>query len=94
VLAEGYLPSTLSDTVSDAQIAQGYDFRWPIESFFKRLKQAGHPLERWEQESGGAIFKRLLISTRAGLLVWRLARERSEAAGQPRTSSRACPDAR
>jgi hypothetical protein len=80
VLAEGYWLGTLPDTVSDAQSAQEYDFRRPIESFFKRLKQAGHPLERREQESGGAIFKRLPIATHACLPVWRLARERGEAA--------------
>jgi hypothetical protein len=68
--------------VSDAQIAQWYDFRWQIESFFKLLKQAGHQLERWEQESGSALFKRLLIATHACLLVWRLARERGEEARQ------------
>ena len=82
VLAEWYWLSALPETVSDAQIALWYYFRWPIESFFKRLKQAGHPLERWEQESGGALFKRLLIATHACLLVWRLARERGEAARQ------------
>ena len=37
-LAEWYWLSTLPETVSDAQIALRYDFRWPIESFFKRLK--------------------------------------------------------
>jgi hypothetical protein len=82
VLAEWYLLSHLPDTVSDAQIAQGYYFRWQIESFFKLLKQAGHQLERWEQESGSALFKRLLNATHACLLVWRLARERGEAARQ------------
>jgi IS4 transposase len=57
VLAEWYLLSALLDAVSDAQIALWYYFRWQIESFFKLLKQAGHPLERWEQESGSALFK-------------------------------------
>jgi hypothetical protein len=74
--------SALPDTVSDAQIALWYYFRWQIESFFKLLKQAGHQLERWDWISGSAIFKRLLIATHACLLVWRLARERGEAARQ------------
>jgi hypothetical protein len=82
--AEWYLLSELPETVSDAQIALWYYFRWQIESFFKLLKQAGHQLESWEQESGRAIFKRLLIATHACLLVWRLARERGKAAEQAR----------
>jgi hypothetical protein len=82
MLAEWYLLSALPDTVSDAQIALWYDFRWQIESFFKLLKQAGHQLERWEQESGAAIFKRLLMATHACLLVWRLARAQGEDARQ------------
>jgi hypothetical protein len=80
MVSEWVLLCDLPDAVSDAQIALWYYFRWRIESFFKLLKQAGHQLERWEQESGGAIFKRLLIATHACLLVWRLAREQSEAA--------------
>jgi hypothetical protein len=62
----------------------GTTCRWPIGSFFKRLKPAGRPLERWEQESGAAIFKRLLMATHACLLVWRLAREQGEDARQTR----------
>jgi hypothetical protein len=84
VLAEWYWLSALPETVSDTPIALRYYFRWQIESFFKRLKQAGHPREHWEQESGSALCKRLLIATHAGLLVWRLARERREAARQTR----------
>jgi len=84
LVAEWYLLSALPETVSDAQIALWYYFRWQIESFFKLLKQAGHQLESWEQESGRAIFKRLLVATHACLLVWRLARERGEASEQAR----------
>ncbi|MBI1907316.1 MAG: transposase [Rhodocyclales bacterium] len=84
LVAEWYLLSALPETVSDAQIALWYYFRWQIESFFKLLKQAGHHLEDWEQESGRAIFKRLLIASHACLLVWRLAREHGEAAEQSR----------
>lgn len=62
LIAEWFLLSSLPETVSDAQIALWYYFRWQIESFFKLLKQAGHHLEHWEQESGRAIFKRLLIA--------------------------------
>jgi hypothetical protein len=82
IISEWVLLCDLPDAVSDVQIALWYHFRWRIESFFKLLKQAGHQLERWEQESGGAIFKRLLIATHACLPVWRLAREQSEAAKQ------------
>lgn len=80
LIAEWFLLSSLPESVSDAQIALWYYFRWQIESFFKLLKQAGHQLEQWEQESGRAIFKRLLIATHACLLVWRLARQSGQAA--------------
>jgi hypothetical protein len=79
-VAEWFLLTSVPDTVSAARIAQWYYFRWQIESFFKLLKQAGHHLEQWEQESGGATFKRLLIATQACVLVWRLARQDSEEA--------------
>lgn len=80
LLAQWYLLSSLPETVEDGRIALWYYFRWQIESFFKLLKQGGHQLERWAQESGVAIFKRLLIATHACVLVWQLARQRGEGA--------------
>lgn len=84
LVAEWYLLTTVPETVSDARVALWYYFRWQIESFFKLLKQAGHHLEAWEQESGRATFKRILIATHACVLVWRLAREESVSAEEAR----------
>jgi len=79
-VAEWFLLTSVPETVSAARVALWYDFRWQIESFFKLLKQAGHQLEQWEQESGGALFKRLLIATQACILVWRLSAQQTEEA--------------
>jgi hypothetical protein len=58
-LAEWYL---LSNTPVTSQIlATWYYWRWQIECFFKPLKQHGLQLEDWQQETGLAIAKRLLI---------------------------------
>lgn len=84
LVAEWYLLTTVPETVSDAQVALWYYFRWQIESFFKLLKQAGHHVEQWAQESGCATFKRILIATCACIQVWRLAREDSASAVETR----------
>ena len=81
-LAQWYLLTSLPASVDEAQVALWYYFRWQIESFFKLLKQAGLQLESWEQESGCAIFKRLLIATQACTLVWQLAARSDEDAVQ------------
>lgn len=83
-VAEWFLLTSVPETESAARIALWYYFRWQIESFFKLLKQAGHQLERWEQESGRATFKRLLIATQACVLVWRLARQETAEADAAR----------
>lgn len=83
-VAEWFLLTSVPETVSASRLALWYYFRWQIESFFKLLKQAGHHLEQWEQESGGATFKRLLIATQACVLVWRLARQETEEADATR----------
>lgn len=62
----------------DKQIALWYYYRWQIESYFKLLKEAGHQLESWEQETGLAVFKRLLIAGSASALAWRLMRATDE----------------
>lgn len=84
VIAEWYLLDNLPDAVPPAQIALWYYFRWRIESFFKLLKKAGHQLESWEQETGGALFKRLLIASHACVLAWHLERARGDFAEQTR----------
>ena len=72
LVAMWYLLCHLQEPVDAAEVVLWYYFRWRIESFFKLLKQAGHQLEHWGQESGTAIFKRLLIASQACVLTWRI----------------------
>lgn len=58
-------------------MARGYYWRWNIESFFKLLKSQGQQLEEWEQETGPAIARRLLVAAMACVLVWQLAQDSS-----------------
>lgn len=67
-----------------ATIARWYAWRWRIESYFKLLKSAGQEIERWEQESGAAIARRLLIASMACLTVWSLRREPGPGAAEVR----------
>jgi hypothetical protein len=77
-----WLLVTNVDGVDASTIALWYYWRWPIESFFKRLKSAGHQLEAWQQESALAIAKRLLVASMAGVTVWAIAADdRPETAG-------------
>ena len=72
LVAQWCLLADVKQTINDATLAKWYYYRWNIESYFKLLKQAGHQLERWEQETGSAVFKRLLIVAQACALVWRV----------------------
>jgi len=74
----------MARSVPDAQIALGYYWQWRIESYFKLLKQAGQQLENWEQESGRAILKHLLIASQVCALVWCLKRTKGAFAEQRR----------
>ncbi len=65
LLAEWYLLSNLEQEVAGERLALWYYWRWRIESYFKLLKGGGHQLENWQQESGEAVFKRLLIASQA-----------------------------
>jgi hypothetical protein len=78
VMAQWYLLADVPDDVSAPTLALWYYYRWRIESYFKLLKQAGHQLESWEQETGGAVFKRLLIVAQACVLAWRIMRAKGE----------------
>ena len=73
VLAEWLLlsnvPASLADT---ARLARGYYWRWRIESFFKLLKSHGQELEQWQQRTGAAIARRLLVAAMACVVVWEL----------------------
>lgn len=74
VLAQWYLLTNVPATVSSATIALWYYWRWLVESFFKLLKAAGMHVEEWQQRSGLALFRRLLVASAACVWVWHLAR--------------------
>lgn len=84
LLAEWYLLSNLEQQVTGEQLALWYYWRWRIESYFKLLKGGGHQLENWQQESGEAVFKRLLIASQACAVSWRIMRAEGEFAEQTR----------
>ena len=63
-----------ADAAGAAQIALWYYWRWRIESFFKLLKSSGQSIEQWQQETGMAIARRLLIAAMACVAVWQLQR--------------------
>ena len=67
------------------EIALWYYWRWKIESFFKLLKSAGQNLESWQQETGLAIAKRLLVVSMACVLVWEIAAAKNEETRSLRT---------
>ena len=70
--------------MNTATIALWYYWRWQIECFFKLLKQAGHHLESWQQESAAAIAKRLLVVSMACVKVWAIAADKSKEAAELR----------
>jgi hypothetical protein len=63
-------------------IAFWYYWRWQIENFFKLLKSHGQELEHWQQESGKAIARRILIAAMACVVVWQLERDDSPEAAE------------
>jgi len=71
--------------VEASEIALWYYWRWKIESFFKLLKSGGQNLESWQQETGLAVAKRLLVVSMACLLVWEIAASESEEVRSLRT---------
>jgi len=77
VLSTWYLLTNVPTDVSAEQIALWYYWRWEIESFFKLLKSGGQQLEHWQQESGLAVLKRLLVASMACAVVWCLQRDES-----------------
>jgi hypothetical protein len=74
LLATWLLLTNVPESVPAATIALWYYWRWSIEKFFKLLKSAGQQLEEWQQESAGAIARRLWVACMACATVWRLAR--------------------
>ncbi len=72
VLAEWMLLTNASKSVHAEHLARCYYWRWRIESFFKLLKSHGQQLEQWQQETGPAIARRLLVASMACVVVWQL----------------------
>lgn len=70
-LARWYLLSNVMDVTSET-LATWYYWRWSIESWFKVLKSHGFQLEHWQQASGQAYFRRLIVSSMACVLTWKL----------------------
>lgn len=81
VVTTWLLMTNVPAAATAATIARWYAWRWRIESYHKLLKTAGMNIERWEQNCGEAIAKRLVIAAMACLIVWQLQRDpRPEAA--------------
>lgn len=75
LLAEWLLLTNVPEAVADAQtLALWYYWRWRIESYHKLLKSHGQEMEYWQQETGAAIARRLLVAAMACVVVWQLQR--------------------
>ena len=78
VLAEWMLLSNMPLALATAEkLAYCYYWRWRIESFFKLLKSHGHQLEQWQQATGPAIARRLLVAAMACVVVWQIQADKS-----------------
>lgn len=83
VVAEWMLLTNVrADEADAAEVGKWYYFRWRIESFFKLLKSHGHEIEYWQQRTGAAITKRLLVAAMACAVVNRLQQAESIAASE------------
>jgi len=74
------LTNAVAESADAAQIALWYYWRWRLESFFKLLKSHGQEVEYWQQESGIAITRRLLVAAMACVVAWNLQRQQTPAA--------------
>ena len=84
-VAEWMLLSNAPDDWAIAERPAYCDYwRWRIESFIKLLKGHGQQLEHWQQETGAAIFRRLLAASMACVVVRRLQADRSPEAEELR----------
>jgi hypothetical protein len=83
VLARWLLLTNLVE-VEAGEIAQWYYWRWRIETYHKLFKSAGQHMEGWQQETAGALARRMLVAAMSAVIVWRLAREEGEQADRMR----------
>jgi len=84
VLSRWLLLTNLPPSIKSGTVALWYYWRWRIESYHKLLKGAGQQIECWQQESAGAVARRLLVAAMAAVVVWRLARDTSDEADETR----------
>jgi hypothetical protein len=83
VLAEWMLLTNMPRELATAEkLAYCYYWRWRIESFFKLLKSHGHQLEQWQQKTGPAIARRLMVAAMACIVVWQLQADQSPEANE------------
>jgi hypothetical protein len=80
VRAEWLLLTNVPADIGAATVARWYTWRWRIESYHKLLKTAGLNAEEWQQESGAAFAKRLVVASMACLTVWHLHQDDSAGA--------------
>lgn len=73
LLAVWFLLTNVPGDVPSAEVALWYYWRWSVEKFFKLLKSAGQEVEEWQQESAGAVARRLWVACMACAVAWRLA---------------------
>ena len=85
VRAEWLLFTNVADQFDAATVGQWYAWRWRIETYHKLLKTAGQNAEEWQQESGLAFARRLVVASLACLTAWQLQRDESPAAVRLRT---------
>jgi hypothetical protein len=83
-LARWLLLTNVSGLYDAATVVRWYYWRWRIETYHKLLKSSGQQIEEWEQGSGEAIARRLVIASMACLTVWALQHDESPAAGELR----------
>lgn len=83
-LATWYLLSNMI-SISATTLALWYYWRWSIENYFKLLKSAGMQLESWQQTTGLAIARRLLVASMACACVWQIAHAKGAEAGELRS---------
>jgi len=85
VVAQWMLLTNVFDSaISAYQIALWYYWRWLIETYFKLLKSHGIELEHWQQQTGEAIARRILVASMACVVAIRLQADDSEEAIEKR----------
>ncbi|MSR58191.1 MAG: IS4 family transposase [Planctomycetaceae bacterium] len=79
------LTNAPANLITAEKLAYCYYWRWRIESLFKLLKSHGQHLESWQQMTGMAIARRLLVAAMACVIVWKLQADQSPQAQELKT---------